>query len=215
MGQAQFSQPRSGDRPLRFLFILCCLINVGPVLRHLLPWFQYEQQGILLDFIGRSTPPSRLNLFVLDITIFVLQVVCLFIAYEAHGIDAEPDELALDPDPADETPSTPLSEIGKIDEDAPILHLRFRRSWQKVWNNTPSWTSSASASSSTSIPLPNTTRNPSAAASSPIDRFFNIVQGRYLNRLGPQAQGQIPNARTGARGDDDAAPSMPGGMTGR
>lgn len=54
--QFQFSRPRDLDRSLRFMFIYCCLVNIGPVLRHVLSSFHYETQGLLLDFVGRSTP---------------------------------------------------------------------------------------------------------------------------------------------------------------
>jgi len=121
--QFQFARPRDLDRSLRFMFIYCSLVNVGPVLRHVLPSFHYETQGLLLDFIGRceppilryhllfliqgffellATPPARLHLVCLDVGIFLLQTLCLFIAYEAHDT-SEQDELAcvLEPIPND------------------------------------------------------------------------------------------------------------------
>src|ERR1700733_2912219 len=55
--QFKFSRPRDLERSLRFMFIYCSLVNVGPVLRHVLPSLHYETQGILLDFIGRCEPP--------------------------------------------------------------------------------------------------------------------------------------------------------------
>jgi hypothetical protein len=54
--QFQFARPRDLDRSLRFMFIYCSLVNVGPVLRHVLSSFHYETQGLLLDFIGRCEP---------------------------------------------------------------------------------------------------------------------------------------------------------------
>lgn len=54
--QFQLSRPREIDhsKSLRFFFVGVCLINFGPLARHLLGSWSYETDGILLDFVGRG-----------------------------------------------------------------------------------------------------------------------------------------------------------------
>src|ERR1700733_4274342 len=54
------------------------------------------------SFEPLAAPPARLHLVCLDIGIFLLQTLCLFIAYEAHDA-SEQDEIAcvLQPIPDD------------------------------------------------------------------------------------------------------------------
>lgn len=243
--QAQFSRPRDLDRSLRFMFIYCSLVNVGPVFRHLLPSFHYETQGLLLDFVGRceppqcfasssyiqkcfeqATPPARAHLVCLDIGIFVLQILCLFIAYEAHD-NSEQDELAYVPEqpPNDSCSnrtlkirspsgsgltylSVVIAEDGspeKLDDNAPILHLRLRNSFRKIYQSASEHPPPSNASN---LPLPNTTRrtNTISSSASPMSRLVTMVQ----RRLEQQRTSREPGAGNG----ETRTSSMPGGMVG-
>jgi len=211
--QLQFARPRDLDRSLRFMFIYCSLVNVGPVLRHVLPSFHYETQGLLLDFIGRSTPPARLHLVCLDIGIFLLQTLCLFIAHEAHGT-SEQDELAcvLESLPDDSSGSR-IEEGGsphKLSDNAPILHLRLNQSLRKIYHppSEPRPLSDAS-----NLPLPSTAQRTNAIASnaSPVSRLVSMVQGGYES-----ARQQRPSRESGAepRYGETRTSSMPGSMVG-
>lgn len=102
----------------------------------------------------------------------------------------------------------------KVDENAPILHLRFHRSLHKIWNPPVP----EARPSSSSLPLPNTStrNNPDVASDvSPFNRFMEMVQRRYAEQEARlQAQGgggSLPMPG----GNNETNQTMPGGMTGR
>lgn len=115
-------------------------------------------------------------------------------------------------------PSSVLSETetpDKVDENAPILHLRFHRSFHKIWNPP----APEARPSSSNLPLPNTSSRNNAdmgSDGSPFNRFMEIVQRRYAEQEARlQARGGGGGSLPMPGGNNETNQTMPGGMTGR
>ncbi|KAI8878238.1 hypothetical protein K501DRAFT_196325 [Backusella circina FSU 941] len=74
----QLLSPRSYTRPLRMSLALVFTSFVLCMLLHLLS--EPGQPGIIIDFIGNHHKPTKTRILLLDLTIFVFQVVRVLIA---------------------------------------------------------------------------------------------------------------------------------------
>jgi len=96
------ASPRDIDksRTLRFWFTLVFLVNIAPLTVHLL-WGVDSGEGAMLNFVGRTSKPDRLYIVFLDVVIISLQLLHVFIDYEAHLIlhDLDMDPLLPLPSP--------------------------------------------------------------------------------------------------------------------
>lgn len=151
--QYQFPRPRDVDeeRSLKFwLFIILCA-NTGSLLNHVTyrP-SEANKKGIILDFIGMATLPSKIELLTLDLLIVLIQIILVVISYETSVARALPDAVDLlmpsDTDTADDTSSS------KSDRNIPVVHLRLRRTLRRIIDPAPQIPVSDS-----DIPLPGTT----------------------------------------------------------
>jgi len=211
LSQSQLSRPRDMDRTLRFFFLFACLINTGPILRHIVNPSHYEERGLLLDFIGRATPPARVQLIFLDLAIFVLQIITLVIAYESGQSPSEgPDVLAFNPldsyAPLSDGPSSERDGSDKLDVNEPILHLRLRPTVQRILHP-------PALRQEQDLPMPNTSRN--TATDSTLGRIWTLVQRRVLEQEGrvQTVGGGGPGAGTGRAAPGQAAGDAGGRRT--
>jgi len=203
--QFQFSRPRDLDshRSLRFwVFIICCA-NTGSVLNHVTyrPSDMASRRGLVLDFIGMASIPSKTQLLTLDLLIISLQLILLCIAYETSLSRAMPPETRDPLSPSDSTPTelgNETSSFFKPDRNLPVLHLRLRPTIRRILDPPPETPSSSSDSSN--LPLPNTTPFIFPSAGFPIQIAFRT-------RTRGQARRDVA-ANEGAGGGR----SVPGGL---
>ncbi|KAG8979906.1 hypothetical protein FRC05_007349 [Tulasnella sp. 425] len=91
LGQLKDVDPSMG---LRILLFCLVLIHLGPVGRHFFQPLESTDM-LLLDFIGRLKPAPQYLVAFVDVAIFLLQVIMLFIAYETVRQHPDlPDPLA-------------------------------------------------------------------------------------------------------------------------
>ncbi|KAG8927792.1 hypothetical protein FRC01_006911 [Tulasnella sp. 417] len=131
LGQLKDVDPSMG---LRILVFCLVLVHIGPVGRHFFQPFEPTDM-LLLDFIGRLKPAQQYLVAFLDVAIFLLQLIMLFIAYET--VRQHPDM----PDPLDASRPQSSPEIagdpnGKCLD--PIFHLRLRTTLQRLIHPPPS-----------------------------------------------------------------------------
>jgi len=210
--QFQFSRPREMDstRTLRFFFFFACLVNAFPILRHVFAGLDFQSHGLLLDFVGRATPPTRVQIIFLDVAIFLLQIITLVIAYETWNPDPDvTDPLAFHSTSEPVSPSESSSSSDPLDrstsKDAPsthIFHLRLRTTFNRI-------AYPPATSQDLDIPLPNTSgrrRDNNTVGGSTIGRLWAVVQRQngmmaaaapIPPRPPPQQQLRIPGAMPG------------------
>jgi len=149
LSQYHCATPRELDPSLslRFFYAMLVFINVPNFWNHATRG-AVEGRAIILDFIGMSYIPTKLQLFTLDMFIIILQLLLTTIAYETSvyyaSEEADPQDVLL-PDfpttfsiplfhPSSETPSESLrpslspsdSKISSHTQDLPlIIDLRF------------------------------------------------------------------------------------------
>lgn len=83
--------------PLRFHLIILLFITAGPILRHIFGGITHGS-GVLLDFVGRSTPASTYQALIIDFLLLLFQLIQLTIAYETAQWKPEvPDPLFTPP----------------------------------------------------------------------------------------------------------------------
>ncbi|KAF8602538.1 hypothetical protein BDV93DRAFT_607379 [Ceratobasidium sp. AG-I] len=81
---------------LRFHLVILFCISIGPLSKDL--FAPTPGSGVLLDFVGRSTPSQRLQGLATDILLIICQLVQLTIAYEsARWAPEVPDPLFTPP----------------------------------------------------------------------------------------------------------------------
>jgi len=81
--QFQCSRPRELDsnRSLRFFYVVTLFFNSSSLWNHFTQGAA-EGRAVVLDFVGMSYTPSRLQLVALDVSIIFLQLLLTSIAYE-------------------------------------------------------------------------------------------------------------------------------------
>ncbi|KAF8200758.1 hypothetical protein BJ912DRAFT_947081 [Pholiota molesta] len=100
LSQFQYSKPRELDptRSLLFFYTMVLLFNVPSLWYHFIKE-AVEGRIIILDFIGMSYSPSKIQLCTLDLFIIALQLLLTTIAYETSvyydNDDADPHDLLL------------------------------------------------------------------------------------------------------------------------
>ncbi|KAF5317089.1 hypothetical protein D9611_003832 [Ephemerocybe angulata] len=105
LSQFQCSKPKDIDlaHSLRFYCAVIFTLNLPNFYMHLVHGAS-EGRAVILDFVGMSYTPSRLQLFSLDLLILFLQLLLITISYETAAANVpERDDILL-PNP----PSTPL-----------------------------------------------------------------------------------------------------------
>ncbi|KIO31845.1 hypothetical protein M407DRAFT_121387 [Tulasnella calospora MUT 4182] len=151
IAQIQLGQLKDVDpsMSLRILVFCLVLVHLGPVGRHLFQPLEPTDM-LLLDFIGRLKPAPQYLVAFLDVAIFLLQLIMLFIAYETVRQHPDmPDPLAasrsqsspeIAGDPNERTPLA--SHLNAIDQTHspldPIFHLRLRTTFQRLVHPPPS-----------------------------------------------------------------------------
>lgn len=164
LSQLQCSKSRDLDASLRFLFISILFLNLPTLWNHA-TITAGEGRAVVLDFIGLSYAPSKLQLFALDVFIIFLQFIFTTIVYETSVAHAETDA---------DTPNALLSDSLATPSEIPLSLDVQGASDSKQFGKTPEYIfdltlstiiarlrNSASrpqvASSDAFLPLPNTT----------------------------------------------------------
>ncbi|KAJ8521974.1 hypothetical protein ONZ45_g1333 [Pleurotus djamor] len=211
--QFQCSKPREFDasRSLRFFFLGAVFFNASTF------WFHArdgasEGRSIILDFVGMSFKPSKLQLLSLDLLILFLQLTLTNIAYEASLSEADANEDALAPLPSPTHLQIPSASSIKLDDSDPpaiespyILDLRFSTTIARLRKSAPP-PSSGSNSNDTLLPLPNTTPWPLPTS------LRMMVRANAQARRLAQAQVTRDNAPTV---NDGGEGRIPGGLDDR
>ncbi|KAG9118297.1 hypothetical protein FRC07_007255 [Ceratobasidium sp. 392] len=86
----------------RFHFAVLLFISAGPLSRHL--WPSSPGSGVLLDFVGRATPPQYAQGLLTDLTLLVFQLIQLAIAYETTCWTPEVPDPLFTPPPQSQNP---------------------------------------------------------------------------------------------------------------
>ncbi|KDQ10227.1 hypothetical protein BOTBODRAFT_36336 [Botryobasidium botryosum FD-172 SS1] len=175
LSQFQFARPAEIDpsRTLRFFAVCCVIVNLSTLSRWIISWLApqlnwdvVQDKGILLDFVGRGSRPDYNQVLFVDMSIFVLQLVTLIIAYEiGHERTDGPDNLASSTSPeassythlheeivdndddSEESPSLPKPPTPSLTND-PILTLHLRATLLRILRPPP-------PPAPSELPLPN------------------------------------------------------------
>jgi len=189
ISQFHCSRPRELDssRSLRFFYAMTLFLNAPNLWNHSVRGAT-EGRAIILDFIGMSYLPSKLQLFTLDLSIIVLQLLLMTIAYETSicygGPEADAEDRLL-PDnhptfsiplfqaslnssahpaslqPSPTTPTDSKMEIVSHGHDLPlIIDLRFNSILTHLRHPPPLPPPPRTINSENVLPLPNTTAWP-------------------------------------------------------
>ncbi|KXN92477.1 hypothetical protein AN958_08036 [Leucoagaricus sp. SymC.cos] len=184
--QVQCGKPREFDPtyPLRFFYGLILFCNGVVFWIHTIQGAS-EGRTLIIDFIGLSYVPSRLQLLLLDSFILILQLLITTLAYETHlyytSTEADtPDvllpeissaptlslthttdylPLAMDihpSSPSDDTPDTSITKDTRKTTTPCIIDLQFSPVISRLCNPAPPVPQNAESL----LPLPNTTALP-------------------------------------------------------
>ncbi|CED83068.1 Domain of unknown function DUF1746, fungi [Phaffia rhodozyma] len=121
--QIQLTNPvlTTPTRSLPNLTNYLILLNIGIYLRHFLygpsATFGSRPRGLFLNFIGQTTPTTLTQVLLQSTFIFVLQLVCLLVAYETgHN---PPPTMATPPSTPPPLPASTLASITTRSIDSP------------------------------------------------------------------------------------------------
>lgn len=157
VSQLQFSSPKEHhpERSLKFHVTAAAVINFLNIIYHIGVPLTWDPRGITIDFVGQSSLPSPLQLFIFDSIAAFLQLFLIVLTYETshYGNEADLDDgYDLDPDEADEeqqllrelnSPQADEQEEVEPDysvssaEDRPILDFRLRQTLHRIVHDKP------------------------------------------------------------------------------
>ncbi|KAF9501549.1 hypothetical protein BDN71DRAFT_1439178 [Pleurotus eryngii] len=212
--QFQCTRPKDfeSSRSLRFCFLGAIFFNASSVWHHARDGAS-EGRAIILDFVGMSFTPSKLQLLSLDFFIIFLQLVLANIAYEQHLCETEGEEdvlLPLQPPPSPiSTEATYLSPTDDPKCAAPpipqspyVLDLRLSSTMTRLRHPSPRRNNADNM-----LPLPNTTSWPPL----PLPASFQVLM-RSTARV--RRAGRQTRNRDGPIGDTPETNSREGRMPG-
>ncbi|KAF9450412.1 hypothetical protein P691DRAFT_810354 [Macrolepiota fuliginosa MF-IS2] len=232
--QTQCGRPREFDPtyPLRFFFGLILVSNAVILWIHALQGAS-EGRALVIDFVGMSYVPSRLQILSLDLCILVLQLFTTTISYETqlYYTSTETDTpdvllpdtsslpspsteyapLASDPHPLSppesDTPHTDITKDSRKDPIPCVVDLQFAPIISRLRSPAPS----IPAHSDSLLPLPNTTSLPLPAG------IRMIMRANARTRRERGTGGNGTTARGGRANGDGGSGSeggrrIPGGL---
>ncbi|KAF8664361.1 hypothetical protein AX16_000733 [Volvariella volvacea WC 439] len=211
--QLQCSKPLQLDptRSLRYLFFISVAFNSGALWGHAV-YGQPEGRAVVLDFVGLSYVPSKLQLLSLDLFILFLQLLLVTISYEtalSQGDTDTQDTLlpvpsvplsdSPPPSPSSLSPSSPLPSHLKTpsSQQGPeyIIDVRLAPIIERLRNPAPR---PRVPPSDTGLPLPNTTPWPLPAGMRLLIRASSQMRADARNAqedmAGPRGERRVPGA---------------------
>ncbi|KAF9049797.1 hypothetical protein BJ165DRAFT_1453848 [Panaeolus papilionaceus] len=214
-----------GGWSLKFFYIVILMLNLPCLMSHSTKAVM-EGRNVILDFIGMSYLPSRLQLCALDILIIILQLLLVTISYETSLYEATPTSQLVDPLLPDvsissssptlptyqihsPTPLVPMKTKSRSDPNLAPLVLDLRIGLVRTRLTSPAPTGfSRQNTSRNALPLPNT-------APWPLPSSLGILmqatmQMREARRARPQGPTTATTAVTGTNANRDIR--IPGGM---